>query len=307
MRLMLRRPMRHIQTGIPAADVGGAMNLMWPQSDGITEEELTRHERGINLVAWAGGIAVSLITVVLVVVLLAQAGAFWEYPAIVGLGGIPLAYAIFSNVVVRQAQAAMFERYKGQLVMKVTELEEMASRDELTGLFNRRHFYNAVENELGKARASREPLALMLMDLDGLKAINDEYGHGVGDVVLANLGKVIVKHIRGSDVAARLGGDEFGVVMPGTDKRGAFALARRLWDELEQVPMYDQDGQRVMVTVSIGVSGYPWGGEDLDELLQWADADMYANKVSRRLPKQAVAADAKVDLDSLPDDFLSGI
>lgn len=280
---------------------------MWSHEDRLTEEDLNKHERGINMVAWAGGLAVTVFTVAMVAALLSRAEATWEYPAIVGLGAVPLAYAIFSNVIVRQTQVAMFQRYKGQLVVKLSELEEMASRDELTGLHNRRHFYQAVQNELGKALASKEPLSLMLMDLDGLKLVNDEYGHGVGDVVLSNLGKVIVKHTRGSDVAARVGGDEFGVVMPATDKRGAFALARRLWEELEQVPMYEQDGHRVMVTVSIGVSGYPWGGEDLDELLQWADADMYANKVSRRLPKEAVAADAKVDMDHLPEEYTTGI
>lgn len=280
---------------------------MWSHEDRLTEEDLNKHERGINMVAWAGGLAVTVFTVAMVAALLSRAESTWEYPAIVGLGAVPLAYAIFSNVIVRQTQVAMFQRYKGQLVVKLSELEEMASRDELTGLHNRRHFYQAVQNELGKALASKEPLSLMLMDLDGLKLVNDEYGHGVGDVVLANLGKVIVKHTRGSDVAARVGGDEFGVVMPATDKRGAFALARRLWEELEQVPMYEQDGHRVMVTVSIGVSGYPWGGEDLDELLQWADADMYANKVSRRLPKEPVAADAKVDMDHLPEEYTTGI
>lgn len=280
---------------------------MWPHEDRLTEEDLNKHERGINMVAWAGGLAVTVFTAAMVTVLLSRAEATWEYAAIVGLGAVPLAYAIFSNVIVRQTQVAMFQRYKGQLVVRLSELEEMASRDELTGLYNRRYFYQAVQNELGKALASKETLSLMLMDLDGLKLVNDEYGHGVGDVVLSNLGRVIVKHTRGSDVAARIGGDEFGVVMPATDKRGAFALARRLWEELEQVPMYDQDGHRVMVTVSIGVSGYPWGGEDLDELLQWADADMYANKVSRRLPKEPVAADAKVDMDHLPEEYTTGI
>jgi diguanylate cyclase (GGDEF)-like protein len=273
----------------------------------ITEEELNKHERGINMVAWAGGLAVAIFTVAMVLVLFSRAEGTWEYAAIVGLGSVPLAYAVFSNVIVRQAQVAMFQRYQGQLVMKVSELEEMASRDELTGLHNRRYFYQAVQNELGKALASKEPLALMLMDLDGLKLVNDEFGHRVGDAVLANLGRVIVKHTRGSDVAARLGGDEFGVVMPVTDKRGAFSLARRLWEELEQVPMHEEGGRRVMVTVSIGVSGYPWGGEDIDELLQWADADMYANKVSRRLPKEAVAAEAKVDMDHLPEEYTTGI
>lgn len=280
---------------------------MWAHEDGITEDELNRHERGINLVAWAGGVAVVVFTVAMMLALLISAEGTWEYVAIVSLGVVPLSYAIFSNVIVRQAQVAMFQRYHGQLVLKLSELEEMASRDELTGLHNRRFFYQAVQNELGKARASKEPLALMLMDLDGLKIINDEFGHAIGDSVLAGLGKVIVKHTRGSDVAARLGGDEFGVVMPGTDKRGAFSLARRLWEELEHEPMHEENGRRVMVAVSIGVSGYPWGGDDLEELLQWADADMYANKVSRRLPREVVAAKVKMDMDHLPEEYTTGI
>ena len=279
---------------------------MWERQGGITEDELNRHERGINLVAWAGGIAVAICTAALAVALISHAHASWEYAAIIGLGTIPMGYAVFSNVIVRQAQVAMFQRYQGELVLKVSELEEMASRDELTGLNNRRYFYQALQNELGKARASREPLALMLLDLDGLKAINDERGHAVGDAVLGHLGRVIVKHTRGRDAASRIGGDEFGVVMPATDKRGAFSLARRLWEELEQEPMLDESGRPVMVTVSIGVAGYPWGGEDMDELLQWADADLYANKVSRRLPRAAVGADGRLDMDELPEEYVRG-
>jgi len=284
---------------------GNGKEYMWAHEDGITEDELGRHERGINLVAWGGGVAVVVFTVAMVLALVIRAEATWEYVAIVSLGAVPLSYAIFSNVIVRQAQVAMLQRYSGHLAVKLSEMEEMASRDELTGLHNRRFFYQSVQNEVGKARASREPLALMLLDLDGLKAVNDEFGHAAGDSVLANLAGVISKHIRGSDVAARLGGDEFGVVMPATDKRGAFSLARRLWEELEHVPMHEENGRGVMVTVSVGVSGYPWGGDDLDELLQWADADLYANKVSRRL--QTVAAEASMEMDRLPEEYTTGI
>jgi diguanylate cyclase (GGDEF)-like protein len=273
---------------------------------GVTEDELMRHEKGINRVAWAGGVSVTLVVAALLMLLLGTAEQPWEYPVYLSLGLVPLAYAAFSNLVIRQMQVALLHRYQAQLVMKLSELEEMASRDEMTGLFNRRHFYNAIQNELGKAHLSKEPLALMLLDLDGLKNINDEYGHNIGDVVIRSMGRIIVKHTRSSDVPARLGGDEFGIIMPGTDKRGAFALARRLWEELEHTPMYEQEGQYLMVTVSIGVSGFPWGGEDLDELIQWADADMYANKVSRRLPKHA-GGETSVDLDSLPEDFTASV
>jgi diguanylate cyclase (GGDEF)-like protein len=122
--------------------------------------------------------------------------------------------------------------------------------------------------------------------------------------MIANLAKVIDKHIRGSDVPARLGGDEFAILMPDTDKRGAFALAQRLWEELEQVPMYEHEGLRVMLNISIGVSGFPWGGEDVDEMMHWADADMYANKVSRRLPQVAASASEQaLQDDAGPGDF----
>jgi diguanylate cyclase (GGDEF)-like protein len=279
---------------------------MWERQGGITEDELNRHERGINMVAWAGGIAVAIFTAALAAALISTAHATWEYAAIIGLGTIPMGYAVLSNGIVRQAQVAMFQRYRGELVLKVSELEQMASRDPLTGLNNRPHFYETLQNELGKARASREPLALMLLDLDGLKVINDEFGHPVGDAVLEHLARVIVKHTRGRDAAARIGGDEFGVVMPATDKRGAFSLARRLWEELEQEPMLDESGRPVMVAVSIGVSGYPWGGEDLEELLQWAEADLFANKVSRRLPTTAVGADGRFEMDELPEEYIRG-
>jgi diguanylate cyclase (GGDEF)-like protein len=180
----------------------------------------------------------------------------------------------------------------------------MVYRDELTGLYNRRHFYEVMTVETEKARISKQPLAVVLLDLDGLKAINDEYGHGVGDQVLANLGRVIATHTRSNDVPARMGGDEFGIVMSETDKRGAFALARRLWADLEATPMYQEGEVHLMVTVSIGLAGYPWGGESVEELIQWADADMYANKVSRKLAREAVPVEAGPgDLDSVPDDF----
>jgi GGDEF domain-containing protein len=71
--------------------------------------------------------------------------------------------------------------------------------------------------------------------------------------------------------------------------------------------MYEHDGKYLMVTVSIGVSGYPWGGEDLEEMIHWADSDMYANKVSRKLPDQPRPRDWKAEIDSLPDDFAAGI
>jgi diguanylate cyclase (GGDEF)-like protein len=193
--------------------------------------------------------------------------------------------------------------------MQLTDLHELVYRDELTGLYNRRHFYEVMQMEVEKARLSGQSLAILLMDLDGLKTINDEHGHQVGDIILSNLGKALARHTRNHDVAARLGGDEFGVVMPGTDKRGAFALARRLWEDLERTPMHEDGEDSLMVSVSIGLAGYPWGGEEVEELIQWADADMYANKVSRKLTREDSPLEPVTtpDFDKAPDDVIGSM
>jgi diguanylate cyclase (GGDEF)-like protein len=104
----------------------------------------------------------------------------------------------------------------------------------------------------------------------------------VGDIVLANLAKLLVKCTRTSDIPARLGGDEFGVIMPETDKDGAFAVANRIQRALEVNPVYEQDGDSLRMSVSLGVSGFPWGGDSVDEIVQWADTHMYAAKTSHR-------------------------
>jgi diguanylate cyclase (GGDEF)-like protein len=272
-----------------------------------TEEELNREELMIRRVAWVGGIAVTTVTLAILVPLLMSADHTWQYPIYSALGGVPLAYGLFSSLVLFRSQVLVLQKHEAQLMVRVSELKEIASRDEMTGLHNRRHFHEVAEQELAVAQERRDTLAILLLDLDGLKAINDEYGHGVGDIVITRLAQVISKHIRTTDVAARLGGDEFGVVMQGTDKRGAFALARRLWDEMERTPMYEEGKTRLMVTVSIGVAGYPWGGDTVDEMLHWADADMYANKVSRRLPEQPEPPQQETeDTSTLIDDYVLG-
>jgi diguanylate cyclase (GGDEF)-like protein len=271
------------------------------------EIELEGEETSISRIAWAGGITVTIVTAVVLGVALATTGSIWWHVGLYAtLAGVPFGYALFSNVVMRQMESAVFARYRDQLLGQISDLSEMVYRDELTGLYNRRHFYEVARVEVEKAKISKRPLAVFLMDLDKLKTINDEYGHAVGDTVLANLGRVIAAHTRGDDVPARLGGDEFGIVMPGTDKRGAFSLARRLWADLEQIPMYESGGTALTVTVSIGLAGYPWGGETIEEMIQWADADMYANKVSRQITQPAEVA-LPADLDAIADDMLGTV
>ncbi|RLC57115.1 MAG: hypothetical protein DRI30_04770 [Chloroflexi bacterium] len=279
-----------------------------PNGTSITasERDLMREEANINRIAWAGGVGVTIVTVAALIALSVEVGGqWWHYALYSAAGGVPFAYAVFCGFVIRRMQLSSYHRFKARLVTQLTDLQDLAYRDELSGLFNRRHFYEVLKIEVAKARLSRQPLAILVMDLDGLKAINDEYGHGVGDEILANLGKAMARHTRTHDVAARLGGDEFGIVMPVTDKRGAFALAQRLWEDLERTPMYQEGEKSITVTVSVGLAGYPWGGEEVEELIQWADADMYANKVSRKLARSGDAITQPVTsqgIDSAPDD-----
>lgn len=254
------------------------------------QNALAAEEARIGRIVWVSRVVAAALTAAVVAFfLLTQANRPWLYVADSLLAALPVVYAIVSDRYIRLSHVSLLRRYQAQLMMRSVELQEMASRDPLTQLYNRRYFYECLQAELEKARASRHTLALLLLDVDGLKRINDGLGHMAGDAVISNLAAVIGRHTRASDVAARLGGDEFGIVMPGTDKRGAFSLAERLWEDLERTPMYEEGETRLNINVSIGVSGFPWGGEDVDEMMHWADADMYANKLSRHLPPEPIS------------------
>jgi diguanylate cyclase (GGDEF)-like protein len=190
----------------------------------------------------------------------------------------------------RKGLAESQRRYQARLFVRNLELQDMAMRDDLTQLFNRRYFYSRLERELEQARNFHRPLAVVVLDVDRLKEVNDSYGHKAGDLLLATLGKLLVKHTRTCDLPARIGGDEFGIVMPETNKSAAFAVASRLQESLESASVFEESGKRLKLAISLGVSGYPWGGDDVDAIVQWADAHMYAAKVVRRSETKAAPA-----------------
>jgi len=160
--------------------------------------------------------------------------------------------------------------------------QDTATRDDLTGLPNRRYFYARLQGELELARNFRRHLAVLVLDIDGFKAINASHGHTAGNVVLAHVGKLLPQSLRGSDVPARIGGDEFAVIMPATDKERAYIVAERLQQALQGPVVINEDGAQVQLRVSLGVSGYPWAGNDVDAIVQWADTQMYAAKASHK-------------------------
>jgi diguanylate cyclase (GGDEF)-like protein len=162
------------------------------------------------------------------------------------------------------------------------ELEDMAVRDDLTNLPNRRYFYGRLHGELELARSFRRHLAVLVLGIDGFKGINDRYGHQAGDVVLAHVGKQLLETLRGSDVPARIGGDEFAVIMPATDEDGAFTVAERLQEALRGTLVVNEDGAQVNLHVSLGVSGYPWAGDNVAAMVQHADTQMREAKAMHK-------------------------
>lgn len=244
-------------------------------------------ESRVNRLAWTLGLTTAGLGVLAMsAVLLMLTAQSQAYLLAVAFVLTPVLFGIPSMLFIRMQQIGVYRRYHSRMLLSTMRLQEVAVTDELTGLYNRRHFYDCLQDLVREGNPSKRQVSIILLDLDGLKGVNDNYGHMVGDAVIGKFAELLQQIIREADIAARLGGDEFGVVMPDTDKRGAFALAKRLWLELEETPLYEKDGVSLKMNVSVGVAGYPWGGETPDEMLHWADTDLYANKVSRKVQAQ---------------------
>ena len=183
-----------------------------------------------------------------------------------------------------QARLAEVESLQGQL-------REQALRDPLTDVFNRRYLDTFLERELAQARRDRTPLAVMVLDVDHFKQINDTHGHLAGDQVLRDVATLVRRTVRASDVICRLGGEEFLVVLPGTGLEGGIELAQRLRAGLEAQPS-SFDGKAIACTVSIGVAAYAHHVEGVDALIASADAALYAAKLGGR---NRVVATPKAD------------
>ena len=160
-------------------------------------------------------------------------------------------------------------------------LEHLARHDALTGLPNRRMFFERLEHALANARRSAKPLAVLFVDLDHFKELNDSLGHGVGDRVLQAVANLLRSATRESDTVARLGGDEFVILIEQMDDpQRVIAVLHKLHERF-QLPML-LDSHEVQVQASMGVSLFPRDGDDIESLLQQADRAMYAAKNAGR-------------------------
>jgi diguanylate cyclase (GGDEF)-like protein len=188
-----------------------------------------------------------------------------------------LPQALAAAVSAWQAQQAA-ERQQSDLERLTAELDALANRDSLTGLWNRRYLDATLRHEIERTRRYARPLACLMVDLDGFKGINDTHGHLAGDRVLAAVARTLSDALRVSDYCCRFGGDEFVIVAPETDLNGAVVLARRVSQAVSEAAVRE-GSVCLQVTASIGVATFT-GAPDVggEALLQAADQALLVAK-----------------------------
>jgi diguanylate cyclase (GGDEF)-like protein/PAS domain S-box-containing protein len=175
-------------------------------------------------------------------------------------------------------------------VTKQRELEDhlrrQAATDPLTGLANYRGLVDVLNMEIKRCERTRRELAVLLFDLDGLKHINDRYGHVTGSRALCRVADVLSFCCRDIDTPARFGGDEFALILPETNSDAANSVARRIRESVAN------DGEEPKLSISVGAAAYPQSGETIETLLSAADSAMYSMKQQRALSPKSVEAAA---------------
>jgi diguanylate cyclase (GGDEF)-like protein/PAS domain S-box-containing protein len=176
------------------------------------------------------------------------------------------------------------ERKQAQDALAKSEafLRELSVRDHLTGLFNRRYMEETLDRELLRASRKELSLGVIMVDVDEFKHFNDSRGHAAGDVVLRELGSLLLGHFRGEDVACRYGGDEFVVVLPEASQIVTHARAGRLCEHIRHLNIQFEGEPLEAVTLSIGVAAFPENGSTSAEILKAADTALYRAKHAGR-------------------------
>lgn len=169
------------------------------------------------------------------------------------------------------------------------QLEQLAVTDGLTGLYNYRHFHERYQEEVRRARRYQTPFAIMLIDMDNFKQVNDRYGHLEGDYVLVQVAELIRRTVRETELIARYGGDEFAILLPATNLQGARIAAERLLHAIRTSEFTTTDGEPIPnLTLSVGLAAYPDSGGSPAEILEKADEALETAKKTGRNRLEAV-------------------
>ncbi len=168
------------------------------------------------------------------------------------------------------------EKILQQLLKKTREL---SITDGLTNLYNQTHFFEMLKHEIEQSRRYKQVFSLIIFDVDDFKKYNDNNGHIYGSRALEQIGSIMKKIFRSSDILARYGGDEYVIILPNTDKVGAFLAADRLRERVENEEFYGEKRQpKGKITISLGITGFPEHGNTVEEILSNADKALYRVK-----------------------------
>ncbi len=191
-----------------------------------------------------------------------------------------LDYLVKGEITPRMIERSL--RYALKLGETLDALRRMATRDQLTGLLNRREFERILTEEEERARRFGQSLALVMVDIDHFKRVNDTHGHPVGDAVLREVSRRVAAELRTVDRAMRFGGEELALVLVQTDRKGALDVARRVCRAVEKDPVLVGDTIALNVTVSAGAAELPVDAKFGPALLNAADKALYAAKARGR-------------------------
>lgn len=184
-------------------------------------------------------------------------------------------------LLLQKKQNTELQKRLSDIELLKNRISEQAIRDPLTNLFNRRFLNEFMERELALARRNQKPLAVVMLDLDHFKQLNDQFGHQTGDTVIEMVAKHLLRQSRRTDILFRYGGEEFLVILPNTTSAQAKHLAENWRVHVEQAQVFAKH-QAVNITLSAGVACYPEHGTTAFNLIQAADEALYQAKAAGR-------------------------
>jgi diguanylate cyclase (GGDEF)-like protein len=198
-------------------------------------------------------------------------------------------YGVSRDITERRRSKKLLEEVNEQLRFHVTEIEqlqtelrEQAIRDPLTGLYNRRYMQDAFAREFSRAMRENYPISVIMLDMDGLKAVNDMYGHHIGDRAIQTLASCLQTMIRAEDIVCRYGGDEFTVIMSRTGKDDALKRVHEWRIFLAEHPMAIDSENKIEIKFTAGLASFPVHGFTMEEMIHYTDVALYRAKARGR-------------------------
>ncbi len=215
-------------------------------------------------------ISIALLPMIAVLLSLGHPETFW-----VGIAACCMFVSCMITSVILQKTLNDSLELAYDLERAIQNAEQIASTDMLTGLNNRRAFFDEAVTQFSKCKASDIPVSLIMFDVDHFKKVNDAYGHATGDIVLKHVAQLLLKNLRSNDISARFGGEEFAILLPNCTADEAQIVAEKLRDLIAKSPTTTDALQVIELTASFGVANV---GRTLDEMLNYADQAMYQAK-----------------------------